>query len=175
MKLEALEVLKNRRSIRNYKSEQVSQEDLTAVLEAGTYAATGKGTQSPLIVAVQNPQAIEVLNRLNAEILGTPGSLPYYGAPTIVLVFASPKVTTPFEDALSVGTNILNAAYAVGLGSCWVNRSRQMFETEEGKAMMKEWGIPEDCFCAISISLGYADCEHPAARPRKADYYRIIP
>ena len=175
MKLEALEVLKNRRSIRKYKSEQVSREELTAVLEAGTYAATGKGTQSPLIVAVQNPQAIEVLNRLNAEILGAPGSLPYYGAPTIVLVFASAKVTTPFEDALSVGTNILNAAYAVGLGSCWVNRSRQMFETEEGKAMMKDWGIPEDCFCAISISLGYADCEHPEARPRKADYYRIIP
>ncbi len=175
MKNEALEVLKNRRSIRKYKAEQVSREELTSVLEAGTYGATGMGTQSPLIVAVQNPEMIAVLNRLNAEILGNPGSLPYYGAPTIVFVFASPTVRTPFEDALSVGTNILNAAYAVGLGSCWINRSRQMFETEEGKVLMRQWGIPEECFCAISISLGYADSEHPEAKSRKADYYRIIP
>lgn len=175
MKLEALEVLKNRRSIRNYKKEQVSQEELTAVLEAGTYAATGRGTQSPYIVAVQDPQMIAVLNRLNGAVLGDPEGKPYYGAPTIVLVFASTEGCTPYEDALLVGANILNAAYAAGLGSCWINRARQMFENPEGRALMEQWGLPEGCSGAVSISLGYADGEYPEPKSRKADYCRIIP
>lgn len=175
MKMEALEVLKSRRSIRAYKPQQVDEETLKAVLEAGTYGATGMGTQSPYIVAVQNPEQVAILNRLNADALGKPGTLPYYGAPTIVVVFAWPEVRTPFEDALIVGANIINAAYAAGLGSCWINRSRPMFETEEGKALMRQWGIPENCFGAVSISLGYADGEHPVPKPRKEGYYRIIP
>lgn len=174
MKHEAMEVLKNRRSIRKYKPEQVDRETLIAVLEAGTYGATGMGTQSPWIVAVQDPETIALLNRLNGIVLGDPDGMPYYGAPTILIVFASPGVRTPYEDAIIVGTNLLNAAYAAGLGSCWINRSRQMFEMPEGKALMAKWGIPEDCYGAVSISLGYADCEPPEARPRKADYYRII-
>lgn len=174
MKQEALEVLKNRRSIRKYKSEQITQEELKCVLEAGTYGATGKNTQSPYIVAVQNPEQIAQLNRMNGSVMGDPNGSPYYGAPTIILVFASQEGCTPYEDAVIVGANMINAAYAVGLGSCWINRARQMFDTEEGKALMAQWGLPEGCTGAVSISLGYADCEHPAARARKADYYRII-
>lgn len=174
MKQEAMEVLKNRRSIRKYKPQQVSEAELTAVLEAGTYGATGRNTQSPFIVAVQDPETVKQLNRMNGAVMGNPDGEPYYGAPTIVFVFGSPSATTPFEDAMLVGGNIINAAYAVGLGSCWIHRSRQMFETEEGKDLMKSWGIPQDCFGVASIALGYADCPHPEAKPRKADYYRII-
>lgn len=172
--MEAMDVLKNRRSIRSFRPEQVEEETLTHVLEIGTYGATGKNTQSPYIVAVQNPEQVALLNRLNGAVLGNPDGQPYYGAPTIVLVFGNPKVNTPFEDAISVGTTILNAAYAAGLGSCWINRSRQMFETPEGKELLRQWGIPEDCFGAISIALGYAAGPHPAPRPRKENYFRII-
>ena len=174
MKQEAMEVLKNRRSIRKYKPQQVSEAELTAVLEAGTYGATGRGTQSPFIVAVQNPDIVKQLNRMNGAVMGNPDGEPYYDAPTIVFVFGSPEATTPFEDAMLVGANILNAAYAVGLGSCWIHRSRQMFETEEGKALLKAWNVPENCFGVASIALGYADCAHPIPKPRKEDYYRII-
>ena len=175
MNSEALEMLKNRRSIRKYKKEQVSIEQVQAVLEAGTYGATGMGRQSPYIVAVQNPEQVALLNQLNSRVKGKEDGESYYGAPTIVLVFASPQVITHFEDAVIVGANMINAAYAVGLGSCWIHRSKQMFEFEEGKALMRAWGIPEDCYGAASIALGYADCEHPEASPRKEGYFRIIP
>lgn len=172
--MEALEVLKNRRSIRKYKPDQITDEELTAVLDAGTFGATGMGAQSPTIVAVQKPETVRLLNKLNAIIMGKPEATPYYGAPTILLTFASSKAVTPDEDAIIVASNMLNAAYAAGLGSCWINRSRQMFETEQGKKLKAEWGIPEDAYCMSSISLGYADCEHPEAKPRKEGYYRII-
>lgn len=174
MKTEALDVLKNRRSIRKYKSEQITDEELQTVLEAGTYGATGAGTQSPTIIAVQNPEIVKLLNKLNAEIMGKPDATPYYGAPTILLTFASSKAPTPDEDAIIVAANMLNASYATGLGSCWIHRSRQIFDTEEGKKIKAEWGIAEDDYCMSSIALGYADCEYPDAKPRKDNYYQII-
>ncbi len=179
MKLEALEVLKNRRSVRKFKQEQVSREDLLAVLEAGTYAATGMGRQSPTIVAVQSPEMVAKLDAMNADIVKRTMPQfnmehPYYGAPTILLVFASAQCVTGFEDAVSVAGNLLNAAYAVGLGSCWIHRSREMFDSEEGKALKAAWNLPEDAYGVVSIALGYADCPQPTAKPRRADYFKII-
>jgi nitroreductase len=95
---------------------------------------------------------------------------PYYGAPTIVLVFETPEGFTPGFDGPAVTTNIVNAAYAAGLGSCWIHRCRQMFEMEEGKALLREWGLPENLTGSCSVALGYADCEHPAPKPRKEGY-----
>ena len=174
MKTEALDVLKSRRSIRKYKSEQISDEELKTVLEAGTYGATGGGTQSPTIIAVQDPELIKLLNKLNADVMGQPDAIPYYDAPTILLTFASAKALTPDEDAIIVAANMLNASYAAGLGSCWIHRSKQMFESEEGKKLKAEFGIAEDGYCMSSIALGYADCEQPEAKPRKENYYLII-
>ncbi len=172
MKNEAFEVLLNRRAIRKYKAEQIKPEELDAVLEAGTYAPTGMGKQSPLIVAVQDSEKVAALKKLNAKILGT-DSDPYYGAPTIILVFAT-DIVTDYElttlDAASVCTNLLNAAYAAGLGSCWIHRGKPMFESEEGKALLKDWGLPENLRGVCTIALGYADCEHPAPRPRREGY-----
>ena len=169
MKSEALEVLKNRRAIRAYKKQQISDEELDAVLEAGTYAPTGVGSQGCRIVAVQTPEYVKRVEALNAQILGKECE-PYYGAPTIILVFETPECKTHTLDGAAVCTNMLNAAYAVGLGSCWINRCRQMFETKEGKKLLREWGLPEDLVGVASLSLGYPDCEHPEAKPRKADY-----
>ena len=170
MKLEALEVLKNRRAIRAYKPEQITDEALNAVLEAGTYAPTGGGTQGVKIVAVQTPENVAAVDALNAKVLNNPGAHPYYGAPTILLVFETEASFTHELDGAAVCTNMLNAAYAVGLGSCWIHRCKQMFELPEGKALLKQWGLPETLTGVASIALGYAACEQPVAKPRKADY-----
>ena len=170
MKYEALEVLKNRRAIRAYKPEQITDEALNAVLEAGTYAPTGGGTQGVKIVAVQSPENVAAVDALNAKVLDNPKAHPYYGAPTIILVFETEASFTHELDGAAVCTNMLNAAYAVGLGSCWIHRCKQMFELPEGKALLKQWGLPETLTGVASIALGYADCEQPTAKPRKADY-----
>ena len=169
MKKEAFEVLKNRRAIRKFKPEQITDEELNAVLEAGTYAPTGGGTQGVQIVAVQSPEYRNRVAALNAAVMGKDMD-PYYGAPTIVLVFETPEGFTPGFDGPAVTTNIVNAAYAAGLGSCWIHRCRQMFEKEEGKALLREWGLPENLTGSCSVALGYADCEQPAAKPRKEGY-----
>ena len=170
MKLEALEVLKNRRAIRKYKPEQITVEELNAVLEAGTYAPTGAGTQGVQIVAVQSPENVAAVEALNAKVLNNPNAHPYYGAPTILLVFETEACVTHELDGAAVCTNLLNAAYAVGLGSCWIHRCKQVFELPEGKELLKRWGLPETLKGVASIALGYADCEQPQPKPRKADY-----
>ena len=170
MKLEALEVLKNRRAIRAYKPDQITDEELSAVLEAGTYAPTGAGTQGVQIVAVQCPEAVKEVDALNAKVLNNPAAHPYYGAPTILLIFETEACVTHELDGAAVCTNMLNAAYAVGLGSCWIHRCKQMFELPEGKVLLKKWGLPETLTGVASIALGYAACDNPVPKPRKAGY-----
>lgn len=178
MKQEALEVLYNRRAIRKFKPEHIKDEELDAVLKAGTYAPTGMGLQSPLIVSVQNPDDVAKLNELSAAILEKgagvkrPG-LPYYGAPTIILIFYTEIARSDYFgilDSSAVCTNMLNAAYAVGLGSCWIHRCKEIFELEEGKALLRKWGINEKVVGVASIALGYSDMEQPLPRPRRDGY-----
>lgn len=169
MNTEALNVLRERRSIRKYKPEQITDEELNTVLEAGTYAPSGKNRQIALIVAVQNAEDLAVLRKLNAEIWEKNAD-PYYGAPTILLVLSDPSVHTCVEDGCAVITYLLTAAHAAGLGACWINRERQMFERPEGKALLKKWGIPEHYVGVAGCSLGYIDGENPKPRPRKEGY-----
>ncbi len=175
MENQVLKALKERRSVRKYKAEQITDAELTAVLEAGTYAATGKGLQDPWIVAVQNEEIKAQLIRMNAEVMGAKGN-PYYDAPTLVLVFASNPEQWPnaVQDASLVLGNMMLAAHAVGLGSCWINRELQMFSTDEGKALMRRFGLPDGLIGVGALSLGYADGESRPAKPRKENYYRIL-
>ena len=113
---------------------------------------------------------VSAVDALNAKVLNNPKAHPYYGAPTIILVFETQSCLTHELDGAAACTNMLNAAYAVGLGSCWIHRCKQMFELPEGKALLKKWGLPQTLVGVASIALGYADCEQPAAKPRKADY-----
>ena len=172
---EVLKCLRERRSIRAYKPQQITDEELKAVLEAGTYAPTGMNYQDPWIVAVQNPEIIKQLVRMNAAVMGA-DSNPYYDAPTIVLVFASrpEKWKNGVPDASLVLGNMMNAAHAIGLGSCWINREREMFDTEEGADLMRQFGLPEGLMGVGAISLGYPAKQIPPARPRKEHYYRIV-
>jgi len=172
MKQEAIEVLMNRRSVRKFKPDQISDAELKTVLDAGTYAPTAKGEQRPWIVAVQDKETRDALAALNTRIAGRPADC-YYGAPTLIFVLAPEDEFGPL-DAAAVETNMLNAAYACGLGSCWIHRAHKMFETEEGKAYLRKWGLDENLSGWCSIALGYADMEAPPPKERKADYYRII-
>ena len=169
-----LKSLKERRSIRSYKDKQVDEEALQAILEAGTYAATGMNRQVPIIVCVQDKETIEQLRRMNAEIMGTPDKDPFYGAPTVLIVLATTERPTYVEDGSLVLGNLMNAAYAVGVDSCWIHRAKQEFEAEEGKALLKKWGIEGDYVGIGHLILGYRDCELPQAAPRKENYiYRV--
>ena len=166
---QTIQDLLQRRSIRQFKEEQVADELLDIVLEAGTFAPTGMNRQSPLMVAVQNKETIEKLKKMNADILGNPDADPFYGAPTVIVVFADKNVRTYREDGSLVIGNLCNAAHAVGLGSCWIHRAREEFETEEGKALMKEWGIGENYEGIGHCILGYAAAV-PETNPRKEGY-----
>lgn len=170
-----LQMLRTRRSVRAYRPEQIREEELLAVLEAGTYAPTAMGRQDPWIVAVQNPEVIATLVRMNAAVMGVESN-PYYGAPTIVLVFASriEDWSNAVADGSLVLGNMMNAAHAIGLASCWINREREMFDTDEGRRLMQQFGLPEGLMGIGSIALGYAAQPLPQAKPRKKNYYRII-
>jgi nitroreductase len=118
-------------------------------------------------------KTIETLSRMNRAVMGG-GSDPYYGAPTLVLVLADKTKITPVEDASLALGNMFTAAYSLGLGSCWVHRTRQMFESKEGKALLKKWGVEGDYVGVGSCVLGYPDCEHPQAAPRKDDFVVMV-
>jgi nitroreductase len=170
-----LQALRTRRSCRNYKPEQITDEELQAVLEAGTWAPTAMGCQDPWIVAVQNPTLLAKVSRMNREVWGRDID-PFYGAPTYVLVFASDpeKWKNGVQDASLVLGNMMLAAHAIGLGSCWINREREMFATPEGRALMAELGLPEGLIGVGALALGYPAAPPRDPKPRKENYFRVL-
>ena len=166
---EALQNLMTRRSIRSYQPKQVEKELLEQVLQAGTYAPTGGGRQTPVIVAVQDEKTVQQLSRMNAAVMGAKSD-PFYGAPTVLVVLAERSRGTYLLDGASVITTLLNAAHAVGLGSCWVHRAKEEFESEEGKALLQQWGIEGDFEGVGHVILGYPAGDAPEPAPRKANY-----
>ncbi|MBQ4076494.1 MAG: nitroreductase [Mailhella sp.] len=171
---ETLQDIKDRRSCRKFSERQIEDEKLDAILEAGTWAATGRGMQSPIMVVVQDRPTLEKLSKMNAAILGV-ASDPFYGAPTAVIVLADKSRPTYLEDGSLVMGNLMLAAHAVGAASCWIHRAREVFESEEGKAMLKEWGIEGDYAGIGHCALGYAaENGLTPAKPRKESWvYRV--
>ena len=170
---ETIRNLKERRSVRAYRSEQISEEQLQTILEAGTYAPSGMGKQSAILVAIQDKETIAKLSRLNAAVMGAEID-PFYGAPTVVVVLADRSSFTWFEDGCLVMGNLMNAAYAVGVDSCWIHRAKEVFASEEGQAMLMSWGIEGDYVGIGNCILGYRTGDLPEPHPRKETYiYRV--
>ena len=168
-----VESLLTRRSVRAYKSEQISEEELNAVMEAGRWAPTAMNLQTPIMVAVQDKETIAYMSRLNAQIMGKEGD-PFYGAPTVIVVLADRSKPCCVQDGSLVMGNLMNAAHALGLGSCWVNRAKELFDMPEGKALLKKWGIEGDYVGVGNCILGYSDGPAPEPKPRKEKYiYRV--
>ena len=165
----SIEIFKNRRSIKNYKKEQIKIEELDAILEAGTYAPTGMNRQSPLIVAFTDEKTVREMAAENAKIMGREGIAPFYGAPTVVVVFAASEINTGMADACLVLGKMLNAAHAIGIGSCWIHRAREVFESPYGIALKKKLGIDDKYVAVGNCILGYPEII-PEVRPRKNGY-----
>lgn len=167
----AIDVLKERRSCRSFDGRQITEDELNTILEAGTYAPTGMGRQSPIMIAVRDADMVEKLSKMNRKIMGTDTD-PFYGAKTIVIVLADKSMPTYIYDGSLVMGNLMNAAEAIGVQSCWIHRAKEEFESEEGKAILKELGIEGDYEGIGHCALGYGT--KAPEKPRKDNYiYRI--
>ena len=170
---DVLETIKSRRSIRKYKSDMVPQDKLGKIIEAGTYAATGMGKQSPIIIAVTNKELRDKLSAMNAKVMGV-NSDPFYGAPVVLIVLADKSRPTYVYDGSLVTGNLMLEAEAQGIGSCWIHRAKEEFESEEGKELLKSLGIEGDYEGIGHCVLGYTDGPAPKAAPRKDSYVYYV-
>ena len=166
MKNDFLTLIMTRRSIRAYKPDAVPADVLARVLEAGTYAPSAMGKQSATIVAVETKTYRDRLAKLNAAVIGKDVD-PYYGAPVIVVVLGDGESANYLADGSCVLENLMLAAHAEGLGTVWVNREREIFDSPDGKALLRDWGLPETLRGVGAIALGYAAAPAPEAAPRK--------
>ena len=165
---EVIKTLTKRRSVRKFKAEMPSKELIEQIVEAGLYAPNGMGRQSSLILAVTDKKLRDRLSDMNRRILGQPeGSDPFYGAPAVLVVLADKSVPTYICDGSLTMGNMLNAAHALGLGSIWIHRAKQEFESEEMKAFLRELGVTGEYEGIGHCAVGYADGELPTPAPRK--------
>ena len=170
---DAMEVLLTRRSIRNFNDKSIPEDVLNKILEAGTYAPTAMGMQKPIIIAITDKKVRDEVLRENAKIMGREGTDPFYGAPVILLV-AVENYPNAVYDGSCVMDNLLNAAWAMGVGSCWIHRAKEELESDFGKKLLKSLGIVGDYIGVGHVALGYFDGEPPLPKPRKENYiYRI--
>ena len=171
---ETLRTLRERRSVRSFLPDPIPEDILDAILEAGTWAATGKNQQSPVMVVVRDKETIDYMEALNAAAMGQTGTHPFYGAPMVVVVLADGDNYNWLRDGSLVMGNLMNAAHSLGIGSCWINRCQEVFDTPEGKALLRKWGLSENYRGVANCILGYPDGPIPAPKARKADYIRKV-
>lgn len=163
--------MKSRRSIRKYKPDSVPENLIKKIMEAGSYAATGKNWQSPIVIAVTNPRLRDKISDMNRRIGGwEEGFDPFYGAPVILIVLADKSRPTYIYDGSLVMGNMMLEAHELGLGSCWIHRAKEEFESEEGKEILHSLGIEGDYEGIGHLALGYIEGEVPEMKPRKENW-----
>ena len=166
------ETIKNiitRRSVKKYQDKPVPVELVEEIVKAGTFAPSGMNKQAAIILAVTNKEMRDRLSKLNAAVLGADTD-PFYGAPVVLVVLADKNIRTYIEDGSLVMGNLMNAAHALGLGSCWIHRAREVFESEEGKQILADLGIEGDYAGIGNCILGYVNGDYPEAKPRKDNW-----
>ena len=154
---EVLKVLKERRSIRRYRPEALKKEDLDAIVEAGLYAPSAKNLQSTKLIVVRDPETIALMSGINARVWGKEDTDPFFGANTVIVVLSDSSYPNWIQDGSLVMGNLMNAAAALGIGSCWINRAMETFEVPEGKALLARWGLGENWKGVGNCILGYTD------------------
>ena len=166
---ETIQDLTTRRSVKRYQPTQINRADLEKILKAGMNAPSGMGRQSAVMVVVQEPETVKQLSRMNAEVMGV-HSDPFYGAPVVLVVLADKSVPTYVYDGSLVMGNMMLAAHTLGLGSCWIHRAKQEFDSMEGKAILAQLGITGDYEGIGHCIIGYPEGDLPAKKPRKENY-----
>lgn len=165
---EVIKTLKERRSIRSFKPDMPARADIEQVIEAGLYAANGMGKQGTAIIAVTNKEIRDRLSDANRIIAGgKEGMDPFYGAPVILIVLGSKDIPTHVYDGALVMGNLMAAATSLGLGSIWIHRAQQEFESDEWKQLLKDLGVEGEWEGIGHCALGYAAGDIPAAAARK--------
>ena len=159
--------------LRQTKNHRAPMETIEEIVKAGTYAATGMGLQSPIIVAVTDKETRDQLSRMNAAVMGSSAD-PFYGAPVVLIVLADKNRGTYLYDGSLVMGNMMTAAHSLGIGSCWIHRAKETFESPEGKELLKQWGIEGNYEGIGHLILGYAKGEAPAPKPRKENYVYYV-
>ena len=163
---EVLEKIKTRRSVRRFKSDMPDKATVDRIIEAGIYAASGRNRQSAIIVAVTDKQTREKLVKINAEIMGADTD-PFYNAPVILIVLADKNVPTHVYDGSLVMGNLMLAAHAEGLGSCWIHIAKETFEAKEWKEWLASLGVEGEYEGIGHCALGYIEGDYNADLPRK--------
>jgi len=164
---EVIKSLRERRSIRKFKPDMVPREKIEAILETGLYAASGRGQQKPIVIAVTDKALRDKLSKVNCEIGGwEAGFDPFYGAPVVLIVLAPRDWPTYIYDGSLLMGQLMQAAHAEGLGSCWIHRAKEEFELEIGREILKKVGIEGDYEGIGHCVIGYP-VEIPEAAPRK--------
>lgn len=161
-----LEKMLTRRSIRKFKADMVPKEVIEKIVEAGTFAASGMNRQPGIIVAITNKELRDKLSKMNADIMGA-NTDPFYGAPVVLIVLADKSSRTYLYDGSLIMGNLMQAAHELGIGSCWIHRAKDEFESEEGKKLLESLGIKGDYEGIGHCILGYIDGDYPDAKPRK--------
>lgn len=191
--MELLELMKHRRSIRKYQQRQVELADLQKVMEAGAYAPNAGGGQRSILLAIRNPALVELVGRLNLRrfdrmrLAGSyvsreqPSNIDdpsiksgFYGAPTVVVVFSQKNFLYGIPDAFCCAENMALEATALGLASCIVARGEETFDSEEGRALLQTWEIPENYIARCFVLLGYCDGDYPQGKPRRENRLKIV-
>nr|WP_294527776.1 nitroreductase [uncultured Blautia sp.] len=168
-----IECLKSRRSVKSYKPDMLPKEVIQEIVEAGTWVPTGMNRQSPIILAITDKKVRDQLSRMNAQIMGAKGD-PFYGAPVVLVVLADKSVGTYVYDGSLVMGNLMNAAHALGIGSCWIHRAKEEFESQEGKELLKSLGIQGDYEGIGHCILGYPKEEAQGTHPRKENWVYYV-
>ena len=162
------EAMINRRSVRKYKTDMIPRDIIERIVEAGTYAANGRGQQASIILAVTNKELRDKLSEMNRKIGGwDEGFDPFYGAPVVLVVLAEKDWPTHVYDGSLVMGNMMLAAHSLNLGSIWIHRAKEEFELPEYKELLKELGIEGEWTGIGHCAVGYIDGEIPEAAARK--------
>ena len=188
-----MDIVKARHSIRKYTDKQVSREDLELILEAGNYAPNAGGCQRSMIVAVRNAELTAKIGRMNvakfdrSRLIGSyvskeqPSVIDdptmkngFYGAPTVAAIFCQNGFAFRVADAFCMAENMLLQATELGISSCIISRGEETFLSDEGQALLKEWGVPENYSAVCFVILGYIDGEQPHTKLRKPNRIKIF-
>lgn len=167
-----LNAIKTRRSVKNYKYTPVKKDDIDKIIEAGLYAPNGMNEQSSIIISISDKETRDLLSKLNADVMGSSID-PFYNAPNVICVLADRSRSTAIEDGSLTLGNMFLAAHSLGIASCWIHRAREVFDSSEGKALLKKWGVNGNYMGVGFCILGYADGEKKATNRKEGRVYYV--